>query len=141
MKRPLSFAERVHTVIRAIPRGRVASYGGVAALLGRPRAGRAVGTVLANLADGSDVPWWRVLNRNGEISIRGTLHGPAIQRAALEAEGVRFDRSGRIDWQRFGWDGSGVRERAVPDDREWDAKRAVNRTRPVRRPQSRARSR
>jgi methylated-DNA-protein-cysteine methyltransferase-like protein len=97
------FTEAVYRTVRAVPRGRVVSYGGVAAILGRPRAARAVGTALWNLPDGSDVPWWRVINHNGEISIKGVLHGPRVQRALLEGEGVRFDRHGRVDWDRFGW--------------------------------------
>ena len=97
------FNERVWDVVRQVPHGRVVSYGGVAAILGRPRAARGVGRALSMLPDGSDVPWWRVINRNGEISIRGVMHGPALQRALLKREGVRFVR-GRIDWRRFGWD-------------------------------------
>jgi methylated-DNA-protein-cysteine methyltransferase-like protein len=102
------FTDRVHAVVRVVPRGQVVSYGGVAAILGQPRAARAVGRALCGLPDGSDVPWWRVINRNAEISIKCADHGPALQRALLEREGVRFDRNGRTDWKRFGWDGSGV---------------------------------
>jgi methylated-DNA-protein-cysteine methyltransferase-like protein len=102
------FTRRVHDAVRAIPRGSVASYGGIAAIMGQPRAARAVGRALCMLEDGSDVPWWRVVNRNGEISIKCSVHGPALQRALLEGEGIRFDRVGRIDWEIWGWDGSGV---------------------------------
>ena len=93
----------VYRIVRVIPRGRVVSYGGVAALMGRPRAARGVGHALSALDAGSDVPWWRVVNRNGEISIRPDPHAPALQRVLLEREGVRFDRTGRIDWRCFGW--------------------------------------
>jgi methylated-DNA-protein-cysteine methyltransferase-like protein len=99
----LYFAEQVYALVRRVPRGRIVSYGGVAALLGRPRAARAVGRALFDLPDGHAIPWWRVVNRNGEISIKGVIHGPAVQRALLEKEGVRFDPAGRIDWQRYGW--------------------------------------
>jgi methylated-DNA-protein-cysteine methyltransferase-like protein len=98
-----SFTERVYRLVRQVPRGRVVSYGGIAALLGQPRAARGVGQALHALPDDTDVPWWRVVNRNGELSIRGVLHGAARQRQLLRAEGVRFDRGGRIDWRRFGW--------------------------------------
>ena len=111
------FRDRVHTAIRAVPEGRVASYGGIAAIIGQPRAARAVGTTLCNLPDGSDVPWWRVINRNGEISIKCTVHGPALQRALLRREGVRFDKHDRVDWERFGWDGSGLARGVREDDR------------------------
>lgn len=97
------FSLRVYELVRRVPRGRVVSYGGVAALLGRPRAARAVGAALAALPDGTDVPWWRVISGKGEISIRPLDHLPARQRALLRREGVRFDRSGRVDWDRYGW--------------------------------------
>ena len=100
------FTERVYRIVRSVPRGRIVSYGGVAALLGQPRAARGVGRTLYALPDETDVPWWRVVNRNGEISIRGVPHGARVQRKLLEGEGVRFDRTGRIDWKRFGWDPS-----------------------------------
>lgn len=99
--RPPSFATRVQRLVRTVPPGRVVSYGGVAALMGTPRAARGVGQALNTLPAGSDVPWWRVVNRNGEISIRDERR--LLQRALLEAEGVRFGAGGRIDWKRFGW--------------------------------------
>jgi len=98
-----NFTERVYELVRRVPRGRVISYGGVAALLGHPRAARGVGQALHALPDGTDVPWWRVVNRHGEISIKGVLHGAARQRQLLRSEGVRFSREGRIDWRRYGW--------------------------------------
>lgn len=107
-----NFAESVYTLIRQVPRGRVVSYGGVAALIGQPRAARGVGRALCTLPDGSDVPWWRVVNHNGEISISCADHGAALQRHLLEAEGVEFDSRGRVDWERFGWTPSGPIRRA-----------------------------
>lgn len=93
--------------MRQCPRGQAISYGGVAALLGQPRAARAVGHALSLLEAGSDVPWWRVVNRNGEISIKSADHAPIVQRKLLEDEGVRFRRD-RIDWEQFGWSGESV---------------------------------
>ena len=101
--RQLPFTRRVYHVVQRIPPGRIISYGGVAALLGTPRAARGVGQALCTLAGENGTPWWRVVNRNGEISTRCAHHGPLLQRMLLEAEGVRFDRNGRIDWKRFGW--------------------------------------
>lgn len=103
--RNLDFTKRVWQVVRRCPKGKIVSYGGVAAILGQPRAARGVGHALSVLPPGSDVPWWRVLNRNGEISIKGPINGPQLQRALLEQEGVRFDRRGRADWKKYGWDG------------------------------------
>lgn len=99
----LPFTERVYALVRLVPRGRVVSYGGAAALLGQPRAARGVGGALAALPEDGDVPWWRVINRNGEISIKGPMHGAAIQRMLLEREGVRFGQTGRVEWADFGW--------------------------------------
>ena len=98
-----SFSDRVCALVRRVPRGRVVSYGGIAALLGHPRAARGVGRALNALPDDTDVPWWRIVNRNGQISIRGVLHGAVRQRELLAAEQVRFDAAGRIDWRRYGW--------------------------------------
>jgi methylated-DNA-protein-cysteine methyltransferase-like protein len=91
-------------MVRSIPPGRATSYGAIAAYLGSPRAARGVGWALSSLPAGTDVPWWRVVNRNGEISIKGAPGLPALQRSLLEAEGVVF-RKGRIDFRKFGWEG------------------------------------
>jgi methylated-DNA-protein-cysteine methyltransferase related protein len=120
MQQSKHFTRRVYDVVRRIPRGRIASYGGVAAVLGSPRAARGVGHALAALPDDDhDVPWWRVVNRNGEISIKGAPHMAALQRALLEREGVRFDRRGRVAWRDFGWAGDGEDDAA--NDGEDDA--------------------
>jgi methylated-DNA-protein-cysteine methyltransferase related protein len=79
------------------------SYGAVAATLGRPKAARAVGSALSRLPDGHDVPWWRVISSSGRISTPNIHHTARIQRSLLEAEGVDFNGSGRVDWDRFGW--------------------------------------
>ena len=79
----------------------------VAAILGSPRAARGVGTALGALPPDTEVPWWRVVNRNGEISIKGEPGLAALQRRLLEREGVRLDGRGRIHWDRHGWHGPG----------------------------------
>ncbi len=96
-----SFSDRVYRVVRRVPYGRVSTYGDIAALLGTPRGARGVGHALSTLPQGSDVPWWRVLNRSGEISMRGM--GAHIQRVTLEQEGVRFTRGGRVELRAFRW--------------------------------------
>lgn len=95
--------ERVYRVVRRIPKGRVASYGQVAALAGMPRAARQVGYALHALSIDSDVPWHRVVNAQGRISVRGPAETAPFQRARLEAEGVAFATSGSIDLGRFAW--------------------------------------
>ena len=97
-----SFYEAVWRLVRRVPRGKVVSYGQVATLLGSPRAARAVGYAMFNVQD-DDVPWQRVVNSRGEISIGGALHRPELQRALLEAEGVAFAAGGVIDLARHGW--------------------------------------
>ena len=86
--------------VESIPRGRVASYGQVAEIAGLPRRARLVGRVLAHLPPGSEVPWQRVVNARGEISLPDAAG--ARQRRLLEAEGVRFTPSGRVDLRRHG---------------------------------------
>lgn len=100
-----SFAEAVHAVVRQIPEGTVTSYGAVAALAGSPRAARGVGAVLNGLPPDTDVPWWRVVNRRGDLSIPAELGLRALQRTLLEAEGVAFLPSGGVDLDRHAWRG------------------------------------
>jgi methylated-DNA-protein-cysteine methyltransferase-like protein len=100
------FASQVYGIVRNCPRGKIVSYGGVAAMLGQPRAARAVGRALNALPDDTKVPWWRVVNSRGMVSIRGVEQGESLQRVLLEREGVKFEPSGRISWQRFGWQGA-----------------------------------
>lgn len=95
---------RFYDVVRRIPPGRVATYGGVARAAGAPGAARQVGYALAALGDRDDVPWHRVINAKGEVSRRsGGMAFEHVQRALLEAEGVAFDAQGRVDLDRYGW--------------------------------------
>lgn len=102
-----SFFDRVYHLVRQIPRGKVASYGQIAALLGHPQAARTVGWALNALKDSeiADVPWQRVINSAGRISISRADLGADMQRALLEAEGVEFDLRGYVNMRRFGWEG------------------------------------
>jgi methylated-DNA-protein-cysteine methyltransferase-like protein len=91
---PKSFPRRVHAVVREVPSGYVTTYGDVAAVLGNPRMARQVGWALAALPQGTDVPWHRVINRQGAISFRGDFVRAEEQRRRLEEEGVIFDSEG-----------------------------------------------
>jgi methylated-DNA-protein-cysteine methyltransferase related protein len=107
------FARAVYALVREVPRGTVVTYGQVAAILGHPRAARAVGTALSNLPKplARLVPWQRVINASGRISRRGDVLRPDLQRQLLELEGVRF-RGEQVDLRRFRWPGP-KRERRV----------------------------
>jgi|SRR5439155_2444110 len=96
------FSRILRAVVR-IPRGRVATYGQVARLAGLPNHARHVGWALHGLPSGTPVPWHRVINARGAISLRG-LDGAAVtQRLRLEKEGVRFDARDRVSPDRYGW--------------------------------------
>lgn len=95
--------DRIHAVVRRIPRGRVATYGQIANLAGLAGHARQVGYALHALPEDSGVPWHRVINARGEISLRGGEGAGNLQRVLLEAEGVYFQASGRIDLERYRW--------------------------------------
>ena len=103
---PPPFYRLVYRVVRRVPRGKVVTYGQVAAILGQPRGARAVGVALAALrAPLIDlVPWQRVISATGRCSHRDGFWAE-IQRELLEAEGVRFDRRGKVDLKRARWVG------------------------------------
>ena len=93
---------RIHAVVRRIPKGRVATYGQVAALAGLPGRARQVGYALRALDDDA-VPWHRVINAQGGISPRADPEFVGVQRLLLEAEGVEFDSRDRVHLRRFRW--------------------------------------
>lgn len=93
---------RIYAAVRKIPKGRVTSYGQVARLVRAPTP-RVVGYAMAALRPGTSVPWQRVVNHKGEISLRKGGDGELRQRRLLEAEGVRFDLNGRINLKLYGW--------------------------------------
>lgn len=96
--------ERIYTVVRSVPPGQVATYGQVARIAGRCTP-RMVGYAMAALPEGTDVPWHRVVNRQGRISARVRGDGAHRQRRALEAEGVRFEADERINLATVAWEG------------------------------------
>lgn len=100
-----TFYDMVYAYLHHVPPGKVVTYGQVALELGAPTAARAVGYALHNLPTLSDVPWWRVVNASGKISL-GSRGGAADeQRLRLEAEGVRFTFEGNIRLREFRWVG------------------------------------
>ena len=88
----------IYAVVLQIPAGKVASYGDIAALAGMPNHSRLVGYALHQLADGSPVPWHRIVNAQGVLSIGKAKPGrEAYQRQLLEAEGVTFLDNGKVN--------------------------------------------
>ena len=109
------FTREAKRVIRASPRGRVATYGQVAALAGRERAARGVAWILHSSSDAAGLPWHRVINGRGGISL-GRGRGFEEQKKGLIAEGVAVNRNGRVDLKRFQWepkDGAAARSPAA----------------------------
>jgi methylated-DNA-protein-cysteine methyltransferase-like protein len=104
--------ERIYAVVRRIPPGRVATYGQVAALAGMRGHARLVGYALAALDVDSDVPWHRVVNARGTISLPADGHSALMQRARLGSEGIVF-RDGRISLDRWRWAGPRASRRPV----------------------------
>ncbi|HBH01864.1 MAG: hypothetical protein A2W08_06090 [Candidatus Rokubacteria bacterium RBG_16_73_20] len=101
----MSFRAAVFGLVRRIPRGRVATYGQIAALLGRPRAARAVGRALGSAP--GDLPWHRVVNARGGVSPRARMSGMLTQRIRLAQEGVAL-RRGRVVLSAHAWRGRGT---------------------------------
>lgn len=88
--------------VRKIPRGKVVSYGQVAASIGSPRAARQVGWALHTLDGDNSVPWWRVINNGGYISIKGNMMStPLAQKNFLESEGVEVGEDLHIDIEKY----------------------------------------
>ncbi|OAI43109.1 hypothetical protein AYO38_02750 [bacterium SCGC AG-212-C10] len=98
-----TYYDRVYDFVRTIPAGSVVTYGQVALELGAPAASRAVGYALHHLPAESDVPWWRVINAGGRISLKGRGQQADIQRQILEREGVPFNEDGRTELARYRW--------------------------------------
>ena len=96
------FHRAVHRLVAEIPRGQVVTYGQIAVILGWPRAARAVGYAMRHCPPG--VPWHRVVNARGGISIRANVPGMLTQRLLLEQEGVPV-RRGRIRLDLHRWRG------------------------------------
>lgn len=93
------FRKDVYSVIAAIPRGKVITYGQIAALIGWPRHSRLVGHVLHHAPESLHLPCHRVVNSQGKLAV----HWPE-QHALLEAEGISFLSNGRVDLNKCQWD-------------------------------------
>jgi methylated-DNA-protein-cysteine methyltransferase-like protein len=97
-----AFCRKVCKIVRNIPPGRVVTYGMIAAFAGSPRGARTVAWILHSCSEKARLPWHRVVNRMGTVSLRPG-RGQEIQMRLLEEEGVSFDEIGRIDLDRYVW--------------------------------------
>lgn len=95
--------QTIYRIVRRIPEGRVMTYGQIGKMVGC--TARTVGFSMAALHGASDVPWQRVINSQGKVSPRVDGEGNILQRDLLEIEGFHFDRYGRIDLERYRWQG------------------------------------
>ena len=101
------FKDRVIESVRSIPKGKVASYGQIAAIVGVPRAALQVGWVLHESGEDGETPWWRVINRRGFISTKCEEHNKNVQKELLERDGVVVDRNLKVDMKLFRWNSEG----------------------------------
>lgn len=100
----MSSYERIYAAVRKVPYGRVTTYGAIARIAGLDRQARLVGYALSALHTGTTLPWHRVINAQGKLSLElaGSSSG-LTQRLRLEKEGVRVDAAGRVSLEQFGW--------------------------------------
>ena len=104
------YADKVFAVVRQVPRGKVATYGQIARLIGAPRSARYVGYALRGNPspgqDASDIPCHRVVFKDGRMASGFAFGGEEVQRSMLQEEGVAFDEEGRVLMDRFQWSGA-----------------------------------
>ncbi|ASD62304.1 MGMT family protein [Bdellovibrio bacteriovorus] len=97
------FSEKVLKLIKKIPAGKVATYGQIAALAGKPQGSRAVAWLLHSCSESHDLPWQRVLNSKGKISFPPGTKSYRQQKKLLVSEGVRFGEGDVIEMSLFQW--------------------------------------
>lgn len=99
----MSVFEKIYAVVRKIPKGRVASYGQIAAMAGNPRWARVVGYALHVNPDPNEIPCYRVVTKDGSLSEAFVFGGINQQRLLLERDGVEFDENGRVLMEKYRW--------------------------------------
>lgn len=97
------FFDKVYNVVKDIPRGKVATYGQIAKILGAPRYSRFVGFALHSNPNPKEIPCHRVVNRFGQLSKSFAFGGESSQRKLLEQEGIVFNADGTIDMKKYQW--------------------------------------
>ena len=96
------FHKKIVGLIKRIPKGKVVTYGKIAAYAGNPRAARQVVRTLHSSSEKEKLPWHRVINSQGKISL-GPGHGYELQKALLESEGIVFGLGDKIDLEKYLW--------------------------------------
>lgn len=115
MKKPLKdFTKKVIAIVKKIPRGKVATYGQIAALAGKPHAARGISWILHSQSKAYELPWQRVINARGRISFRRKSPQYALQKRLLRAEKIEFDRDESVSLIIFGWNKKAPRKRGTP---------------------------
>ncbi|MBN2710315.1 MAG: MGMT family protein [Calditrichaceae bacterium] len=102
VKMEISTYQKIYNIVRKIPAGRVMTYGQIAGIVDRCSA-RMVGYAMAALKEGTDVPWHRVVNSRGMVSLQ-EYAGRDLQYELLKTEGVRFSQNGVIDLSVYRWE-------------------------------------
>lgn len=98
----MDFKRKVLTLIAQVPSGHVASYGQIAAAAGSPRAARQVGGILRALPANTQIPWWRIINNQGHLSIRGNWTADKhLQKKLLTGEGVTVSDDMMVSMDRY----------------------------------------
>ncbi|MGI6777810.1 MAG: MGMT family protein [Acetivibrionales bacterium] len=100
----MGFFERVYDVVKQIPKGKVATYGQIARLIGEPRKARIVGWALHSNPYQGIVPCHRVVNRFGALSGAFAFGGQEVQKKLLENEGIKFNKNDTIDLDKYLWE-------------------------------------
>lgn len=98
----LSFSYRVKEIIKSVPRGYVATYGQIALQAGHPKGARLVSYILHSCSEKYDLPWHRIINQKGMISLKKG-YGYEIQYELLKEEGVQFNDNTSINLDKYGW--------------------------------------
>jgi methylated-DNA-protein-cysteine methyltransferase related protein len=95
------FKDKVLAAVMSVPPGCVASYGQIALMAGDPRAARQVGWILNKNGDKDNIPWWRIINNSGRISIKNPEYSAQMQRDLLRKEGVKVSEDFQIDIEKY----------------------------------------
>lgn len=106
----------IYSLVRQVPYGRVTTYGKIGRQV--DCNARTVGFALAALPENSDVPWQRIINAQGKVSLRSDREGNLLQQILLEKEGIYFQRSGKIDLDKFLWNPANSGQREIKKETE-----------------------